>query len=525
MTHEVDVAILGGGLAGNLLARQLRRTLPDLSVAVFERDRERGYKVGESTVEIAAHYLICRQGLSTYLYQEMLPKNGLRFFFDSKERDLDITEMSEIGINGLPPYPSFQLDRARLERDLMGMNEKMGVDVRIGASVKDLVLGTNGERHRFAIEHDGTRTEWSARWVADASGRESIVAKQQGLRLPEKSHRIAASWGRFEDVGDMDGLDAPEWRARARNTARYLSTNHFSYPGYWIWFIPLKNDVVSVGVVMDSKGWNTAWHKLDGLMKFLREHRAPASLLEDAKAIDVAAFTQLAFRTKQYFSADRWGLVGDASAFTDPFYSPGSDFIATANDFMTDLIARDVRGESLEEPVQLFDAFMQFRLDTTMVVYDQLYQTFGSYELFRAKAFFDTGIYYNLLFDSYVRNEHLDVRWLRTMLRRRKAALDMMTSVGKSFATAAQEMHRRGTYYRKNSGHYTLDGRHAYGVLTEVGKERSRREINARTEEVLAHTEELLSVALDHDYGPVPRLVRPGDLFADALLEASGRSP
>ena len=53
MRADLDVAVLGGGLAGNLLARQLRRRLPGLRVALFERSRERGYKVGESTVEIA----------------------------------------------------------------------------------------------------------------------------------------------------------------------------------------------------------------------------------------------------------------------------------------------------------------------------------------------------------------------------------------------------------------------------------------------------------------------------------------
>lgn len=114
MTNSVDVAVLGGGLAGNLLARQLRRMLPEVSVAVFERDVERAYKVGESSVEIAAHYWVRRLGLATYLHKEHLPKNGLRFFFDSEGRDQPLEKMSELGVNGLPPYLSFQLDRARL---------------------------------------------------------------------------------------------------------------------------------------------------------------------------------------------------------------------------------------------------------------------------------------------------------------------------------------------------------------------------------------------------------------------------
>ena len=118
MTEKsVDVAILGGGLAGNLLARQLRRYVPKVSVALYERSRERAYKVGESTVEIATLYLTKRMGLSTYIYKEHLPKNGLRYFFDTEDRSAALPEMSEIGIHGLPPYPSFQLDRSRFERD------------------------------------------------------------------------------------------------------------------------------------------------------------------------------------------------------------------------------------------------------------------------------------------------------------------------------------------------------------------------------------------------------------------------
>ena len=526
MTHQVDVAVLGGGLAGTLLARQVRRTMPDLSVALFERDVERSYKVGESSVEIAAHYWVRRQGLASYLHKEHLPKNGLRFFFDSEARDLPLEQMSELGVNGLPPYLSFQLDRARLEHDLLEMNREAGTDVHIGAKVRDLVLGKDGARHTFAVDEGDARSEWSARWVVDATGRESMVAKQLELRVPEKSHRIAASWGRFEGVADMDDRPgAPEWRNRVNDTCRSLSTNHFSYPGYWIWFIPLRDGLTSLGVVQESKSWSPTRHKAEGLLSFMREHKAVASLIEDVKTIDVGAFTQLAYRTKRFFSADRWGLIGDAAAFTDPFYSPGSDFIGTECDFVTDLIRRDIAGEPLEEPVKLFDDYMQYRFDTTLAVYDQLYPTFGSYELFRAKAFFDTGTYYNLLFDSFHREEHLDKRKLRQALRRREGAMEMMTSVARSFSVAAQEMMRRGTYYRKNRDCYEVDGRSAFGAFADVGKDRSRREIAARTAVVLERAQELLSVALDGDLGPVEPLVRKGDVLQAELAGPAEHTP
>src|SRR5690606_19453511 len=125
-------------------------------------------------------------------------------------------------------------------------------------------------------------------WVVDASGRTSLIAKQKGLRLPTKEHRIAAAWARFTGVTDVDQLGDDAFRDRVRYTARHLSTIHFAYPGYWIWFIPLGEGVVSVGVVIDkdSPRYDPRILREDGFAAFLREHRAVADLLPRAQAID-----------------------------------------------------------------------------------------------------------------------------------------------------------------------------------------------------------------------------------------------
>ena len=91
---DYDLTVLGGGLAGGLLARQLRLQRPDLKVLVLERSQETSYKVGEATVELFSNYLVRRLGLSTYLYEHHLPKNGLRFFFDTDGPGADITKMT-----------------------------------------------------------------------------------------------------------------------------------------------------------------------------------------------------------------------------------------------------------------------------------------------------------------------------------------------------------------------------------------------------------------------------------------------
>ncbi|MGH0033323.1 MAG: NAD(P)/FAD-dependent oxidoreductase, partial [Myxococcota bacterium] len=171
MTTRFDVAIFGGGMAGHLLARQLHRRLPALSVAVFDKSTDNPYKVGESMVEIATNYFLRKLGLSSYLYDHHYPKNGLRFFFDTPERDAALHEMSEIGSESLPFHPAFQIDRGRIDADLAEMNARDGVHVRRGATVRDVEIGADGADHRFrVVEADHTSTV-TARWVVDASGR------------------------------------------------------------------------------------------------------------------------------------------------------------------------------------------------------------------------------------------------------------------------------------------------------------------------------------------------------------------
>ena len=75
--------------------------------------------------------------------------------------------------------------------------------------------------------------------------------------------------------------------------------------------------------------------------------------------------------------------------------------------------------EAVQTRSDLYDAFIKYRFETTMAIYDQLYETFGSYDLFRAKIFFDTALYYNLIFDAYTSDLHLDEKWLRGELLRR----------------------------------------------------------------------------------------------------------
>lgn len=484
--RKLDVAILGGGLAGQLLARQLRRTLPSLAVGVFDKATATSFKVGESFVELASNYLIRRQGLSRYLFEHHLPKNGLRYFFDDADRATELTAMSEIGPVHMPFHPGFQIDRARMEADLQAMNRRAGVQVENGVTVRAPILGEGGAAHTFETVRGTDVQRYSCRWLVDATGRASLLAHAKDLRVREEEHRIGAVWGRFADVVDVDELGPPAFRERVRHSSRRLSTMHFWYAGYWIWFIPLRGGLTSIGAVGDLRGPGAAARTAPGFRAFLDEHRAVASLLADARAVDVGSSAQIAYGTRRFFHADRWGLIGEAATAADPLYSPGSDFIALENDFLTDLIRRDVAGEradALAERTDLYDRFMKFRHEAVMLLYRGVYGVQGSYEIMRLKWDLDLGCYYNLWLAPYLLDAYLDADFLRQQLRQQRFVLQALRNFATLLRQLDHELRARGEYFRANAGRFS-NGLERIDFVQEVGLPRSRREVLQRTAEI-----------------------------------------
>ena len=474
MRADFDVAVLGGGLAGNLLARQLRRRHAGLRIGLFERSTERSYKVGESTVEIASHYLIRRQGLSRYLYEQHLPKNGIRYFFDNATCDADLEQMSELGTINMPFHPTFQIDRARMEGDLLELNGRDGVDVRVGVEVSDVELGGGEAPHVLELA-GGERL--SARWLVDAGGRGAFLASRLDWRVREAEHRLGSVWARFEGMTDIDTYGSEAFHARVRHTTRHLSTLHFLYRGYWIWIIPLGFGITSVGVT-GVPVREAALRTPEGFRAFLDRHAAVRALIGDAKAVDFGSLARIAYGTKRFFDARRIALVGEAATAADPLYSPGSDFIALENDFVTELVARDEAGESeaeLARRTDLYDRFMGFRHESVMRLYRGLYDGIGSYELMRLKWDFDIGSYHNLWVSPYMTDQLTDVAFLSRQLRQQRFVLGVLDNFRGLFQRIEAELSAQGAYHRKNCGVFSY-GLENIDFLPKIGLPRSRQE-------------------------------------------------
>lgn len=401
-----DAVITGGGLAGLTLARQLQRESPELRILVAEKRRhpvpEAAFKVGESSVEIGAHYFQVVLGLEPHLREQHLEKLGLRYFFPFAGNH-DLRRRVELGPPRFPPVPSFQLDRGRLENWLLAELRRDRVEVLDGCAVRRIGLHAAGPRlHEVDIEAgDGLRTV-TTRFVADASGRAGLIRRQLGLTRTS-THTANACWFRVKSrIAVDDWSSDPTWRARVANGQRWHSTNHLMGRGYWVWLIPLGSGSTSVGIVADNDLHPYArLNRYERARDWLREHEPQCAAVVEAHIAaspdaleDFLALRHYAHGCERVFSPDHWALVGEAGVFTDPFYSPGSDFIAIGNDCAADLIARVARGEEVTATADAFNDTYLRLFDAFIRLYDGQYRLMGNAQVMTAKAAWDNGCYW-----------------------------------------------------------------------------------------------------------------------------------
>jgi flavin-dependent dehydrogenase len=407
-----DVAILGGGLAGLTLAIQLKRRDPGIDVVVLERRAhpvpEAAFKVGESTVEIGAHYFANVLGLREHLDTQQLRKFGFRFFFSDGRSDID--RCTELGVSKILPTPSWQIDRGRFENFLGEQARRLGVRFLDGATVRGIEMKTtqtsaqaptDDDTHTVIFEHAGDKQRVSARWVVDASGRAELLKRKFGL-AETNGHDANAVWWRVDGHLDPNAWsDDADWRARCTPPDRWRSTNHMCGEGYWFWLIPLASGAHSLGIVCDAKA-----HPLETMnthekaMQWLREHQPRvAAMLENPehRLQDFAFFRKFSYGCKQVFGADRWALTGEAGVFLDPFYSPGSDFIAISNTLICDLIDKDRTGKPFAAYAEIYQQLYFGFYENTLTLYQDQYPLFGDAQVMPVKVIWDYTYYWALL--------------------------------------------------------------------------------------------------------------------------------
>jgi flavin-dependent dehydrogenase len=416
-----DVVILGGGLAGLTLGRQLKRVRPETSVLVVEQRqgpaRDAAFEIGESTVEISAHYFSEVIGMKEHLEREQLRKSGHRFFF-SADGNRDIAARYEWGPSDFPLKDSHQLDRGRFEDALWKANLESGVDVFGASRAEDVDLGD--EEHIVTVSRGDSTTAVKGRWVVDATGQSSMLKRKLGL-AQDVEHTINAAWLRLSGGIDVDDWsNDPDWHARvAGRGVRVASTNHLIGEGYWVGMIPLVSGPISVEIAADPRfhPWGRI-ETLDAAIDWLREHEPQLASAIDGRRDqieDFLAVQDFAYGCERVYSPERWCLTGAAATFTDPLYSPGSDFIAFGNTFITDLVTRDLNGEDIAGRLEFYNRDFQSLFAAYLRMYTDQYPGFGNQQVMGLKLLWDFTGYWSINALRFVTGKLTDMRFTQAV--------------------------------------------------------------------------------------------------------------
>ena len=313
-----DVAIVGGGPAGSTAATLLARA--GRKVVVFERERFPRFHIGESLLPFSMKAFKRMDLLEKFERAGFLKKYGGEFF-------------SACGDEGVKFYfkdayqsktdHSFQVTRSEFDKLLLDHARESGAEIREQTSVEQVEFGGDGVTVRWkdVPRNPGTARstngaeppadEIRARYLIDASGRNSLLGAKFNLRKTYRHLQKLSIFAHYDGMSRAEGIDGT-LTTLVRGIDR------------WFWIIPLTATRTSVGVVLDGDVFKRSKKSAED---FLEEAIAEQPILtrrmthaHRASQVHVAA--DFSYRNKRLFG-DRWLLAGDAAGFIDPIFSSG----------------------------------------------------------------------------------------------------------------------------------------------------------------------------------------------------------
>ncbi|MCZ6696526.1 MAG: NAD(P)/FAD-dependent oxidoreductase [Acidobacteria bacterium] len=305
MREDFDVAVIGGGPAGSTAAAFLAGG--GARVSVFEREQFPRFHIGESLLPFNMD-IFARLGIRDQLEENFIQKWGAEFI----SGDGEAHEVFHFENGLIPGRPMcYQVLRSRFDQMLLDTADARGAEIYQGHSVLSAVPSSRTGARLRVRDLTGNESEIHARFILDASGRDSMLGSRMGVRRMNRHLRKVALFAHFENVPRSPGRDEG-------NIVLILMSDG------WFWFIPLKGAITSIGLVLNGRRL-----KESGLQPEEAFEAAVASCpaaekrLRQARRVSpVMAASDWSYRCRR-LRGDGYLLVGDAASFVDPIFSSG----------------------------------------------------------------------------------------------------------------------------------------------------------------------------------------------------------
>ncbi|MEX1095467.1 MAG: NAD(P)/FAD-dependent oxidoreductase [Planctomycetales bacterium] len=306
----VPVVVIGGGPAGatvsTLVAQKGHR------VVLLERDHFPRFHIGESLIP-ETFWVLDRLGMLDKLKNSHFTKKYSVQFVGQSGRLSEPFYFDEH-----KPHPSsqtWQVLRSEFDQMMLDNAREHGVEVHEGVRVLEVLFEGDRAVGVRAKDEAGNEHLIRAQVVVDASGQSSLIMGRLGLREWDPELKKAALWTYWKGAKRGEGKDG--------GATLVIQTQ--GKQG-WFWFIPLHDDVTSIGVVAAYDYLFKDRGTQDNEAIYFEEvERCPGVKGRIAGAERVAEFRaakEYSYRSRKA-AGDGWVLVGDAFGFLDPLYSSG----------------------------------------------------------------------------------------------------------------------------------------------------------------------------------------------------------
>ncbi|MGE2817429.1 NAD(P)/FAD-dependent oxidoreductase [Mycobacterium heidelbergense] len=312
---DYDIIVIGGGPAGSVLACLLAGS--GWRVMVFERDIHPREHVGESLTP-AANIVWQRIGFRNKIEEAgFIHKPGAAWTAPRAPigRHLAIRLNEAPCPDCPPPHYTYNVERDAFDALLLRHAHEQGATVLQGVRVTRVHFENGRAVGVRATVADGWQRDLRARFVVDASGRRCVLASQLGLKRKDPAFNQFAVYSWFTGV-------APH----PPGTEGMILLHFLDLERSWVWQIPLRNGITSVGVVTDKVDFAGAGQdRQQFFVSMMARNNSLRHNLRDAQSIRPYRIQADYSYKINKLTGPGWLLLGDALRFVDPIFSTGVD--------------------------------------------------------------------------------------------------------------------------------------------------------------------------------------------------------